>query len=341
MLIGEAESLEHFWKDFRTKHHPITLPVCTSGLDDPTTWGWMCVVVIVGALIVVNGAKAQSRGVYPLGMSATNSGVTPESGFTYSNQLLFYSRNEVKDQNRDTLPITGSNSVLMDMNSLIWVSTKEFSGGARYSAFATLPVARNDLTSDINGNISGGSGFADSYYVPLVLGWNKERIGLRILYGFLAPTGRFAAGASNNVGSGYWTNALSSGQTFYFTKNKSWALSAYEMYEFHTTQEGTGTHPGQTFDLDYSFTRTFPFTKAFALQVGAVGYEQRQTTATTGPAITPEETRERYAVNALGAASNLMFPKRKLNLGVKFFEEFANRSTFQGFSLQVSGALSF
>jgi hypothetical protein len=274
-------------------------------------------------------------------MSATNSGVTPDPGFTYSNQLLFYHRDEVKDQNGTSLPISGSNSVLMDMNSLIWVSTREFLGGARYSAFATIPFAKNDLTSDINGNISGGGGLADSYYVPLVLGWNKDRVALRLLYGFLAPTGRFAAGANNNVGSGYWTHALSSGQTFYLTKNKSWALSAYEMYEIHTTQEDTGTHPGETFDLDYSLTKTLTFAKDPSLQIGVVGYEQRQTTATTGPAISHQETTERYAVNALGAASNLAFTKRRVNLGVKFFEEFANRSTFQGFSLQVSGSVRF
>jgi hypothetical protein len=293
------------------------------------------------ALILNIGAHAQSRGVYPLGMSATNSGVTPEPGFTYSNQLLFYSRDEVKSNDGSTLPITGNNSVLMDMNSFIWVSKSQIMAGARYSAIATLPFAKNDLTSDINGNLSGGSGFADSYYLPFVLGWNKERAALRILYGFLAPTGRFAAGANNNVGSGYWTNTLSSGQTLYLTGDKSWALSAYEMYEFHTTQDGTGTHPGETFDLDYSLTKTLSFTKAPSLQIGIVGYEQRQTTATTGLAITPEESATRYAVNALGLASNLTFPRHKVNVGVKFFEEFANRSTFQGFSLQVSGSVSF
>lgn len=302
---------------------------------------WCAILTIVCALMLTKESRAQSRGVYPLGMSATNSGLTPASGLTYSNQLLFYSRNEVKDLNGNTTPITGSNSVLMDMNSLIWVSAKNFLGGARYSAFATLPVAKNDLTSDIHGTISGGSGFADSYYVPFVLGWNKERVGVRALYGFLAPTGRFAAGAKDNVGSGYWTHAFSSGQTFYLTKDKSWGFSAYEMYEVHTAQEGTRTHPGQTFDFDYSLAKTLTFRKASSLQIGVAGYEQRQTTATTGPAITLQETTERYAVNALGAASNLTFAHRKINLGFKLFEEFADRSTFQGYSLQFSGSVSF
>ncbi len=37
------------------------------------------------------------RGVYPLGMSAINSGVMPESTFTYSNQFLLYTRDQAKD----------------------------------------------------------------------------------------------------------------------------------------------------------------------------------------------------------------------------------------------------
>ena len=278
--------------------------------------------------------------MYPLGMSAINSGITPEPGFSYSNQLILYSRDEVKDNNGSTVPITGSNTVLMDLNSLIWVSTKTILEGAHYSAIATLPFAKNDLTSDIHGNISGGGGFADSYYVPVILGWNAKRAAFRVLYGFLAPTGRFAAGANDNVGSGYWTNALSSGQTFYLTKGKSLAASAFEMYEFHTMQEVTKTNPGDTFNLDYSATRAFSL-RSVQLQIGVVGYEQRQTTAKTGPAITPDQSKERYAVNAVGFASTVAIPSRKLNLGIKFFEEFANRATFQGYSLQISGAVSF
>jgi hypothetical protein len=305
------------------------------------SWRWLSVLALILA-VSLRPAQAQSRGVYPLGMSATNAGNTPGPGVTYTNQLLFYSRDESKDQNGHTLPVTGNNSVLMDMNSIIWVSQRKILGGAYYSAFATLPFATNDLTTDIHGKISGGSGFADSYYVPFILGWNKERASVRVLYGFLAPTGRFAAEATNNVGSGYWTHAFSSGQTIFLTKNKLLALSAYEMYEVHTTQQGTGTHPGQTFDLDYSLARTFVFTSsALRLQVGTAGYIQRQTTAHAGLAITPDQASSRYAINALGFASNVTLPNRRLNLGLKFFEEFANRSTFQGYSVQGSGSVSF
>jgi hypothetical protein len=290
-------------------------------------------------VILTMQAHAQNRGVYPLGMSATNSGVTPKPGFTYVNQLLFYSRDHAKDDFGNTLPIIGENYVLMDMNTLAWVSTRTFLGGARYSAAATLPFAKNSLTSDIHGNISGGDGFADSYYLPFILGWNGERVAVRVIYGFLAPTGRFASNASNNVGSGYWTHTLSSGQTLYLNNSKRLVLSAFQMYEFHTTQEDTRIHPGETFDLDYSFLGSLPAPKDVQLQIGLVGYEQRQTTARTGPSVVASG--ERYVVNALGLAVAATFPEHKSSLGLKYFKEFSNRSTFQGYSVQLSGSISF
>jgi hypothetical protein len=293
-------------------------------------------------IVTVWAASVQSqvRGVYPLGMSATNSGVTPASGFTYSNQLLIYSRGQLKGPNGEVLA-TGNNSVVMDMNTLTWVSRRELLAGAKFSMSATLPVANNSLTSDVTGPISGGSGFADSYYQPLILGWNKGGVAVRAVYGFLAPTGRFRADANDNVGSGYWTHALSSGQTFYLSKNKATTVSAFQMYEFHTTQKQTRIHPGQTLSVDYSLTQAIDLTDGSSLQVGLVGYNQWQTTDKTGPAITQGQSAARYKVNALGFVSNVVLPSHRINVGFKYFKEFANRSTFQGHSIQISGSVHF
>lgn len=296
---------------------------------------------MVGRLLAMGDAAwAQNRGVYPLGMSATNSGITPEPGFTYSNLFLYYSRDQSKGSAGEVVA-TGSNSVLMDMNSFVWVSGKEILGGGRYSASATLPIANNSLASDATGAISGGGGFADSYYQPVILGWRNARGGFRVIYGFLAPTGRFEVGAADNVGSGYWTHVLASGQTFYLTSDKRTAVSAFQMYEFHGRQEGTGIRPGQNINLDYSVTRMLPLRDDLDLQVGLVGYEQRQTTAKSGPAITEEQATARYAVNALGFTTNLSFPGRRAGLGFKYYKEFSNRSTYQGNSVQISGSLTF
>src|SRR5690242_3361207 len=297
---------------------------------------------IVGATLFVTATRAQVRGVYPVGMNATNSGVTPEAGVTYSNLFVFFSRDENRDSAGNVIA-TGQNSIMMDLNSFVWVSQRKigFLGGAVLSASATLPVANNSLTSNLAGTLSAGGGFADSFYQPVILGWRKRRTDIRAIYGFLAPTGKFQAGGTNNVGSGYWTSVLSSGQTFYLTENRATALSAFEMYEFHGTQQGTMVRPGQTLNLDYSLTQAFQLQGNLRLQLGLVGYGQWQTTDKRGPAITPEQAAAHYKVNSFGVGANAIFPGRKASLGFKYFHEFACRSTYQGYTLQISGAITF
>jgi hypothetical protein len=134
---------------------------------------------------------------------------------------------------------------------------------------------------------------------------------------------------------------VAAGETAYLTKNNATAISAFEMYEFHTTQQSTQIHPGETFDLDYSLTHTFPLQKDLSLQLGLVGYGQYQTTDKTGPNIPPAQAAAHYKVNSLGFASNVILPTRKVNAGFKFFKEFADKSTFQGYSVQISIAISF
>ena len=285
-------------------------------------------------------AHAQVRGVYPTGMSATNSGGTPDPGFTYSNLFLFNSRDQLRGPDGE-LVSTGNNAVMIDMNTLVWVSERARLGGARFSMAATLLVSTNSLTSDTEGPLSSGGGFADSYYQPFILGWKKERAEVRLAYGILAPTGKFNADAIDNVGSGYWTHAPSIGITVYLTESKAAALSAFHMYEFHTTQEGTDIHPGQTANLDYSLTRTIPLQSTMQLQIGLIGYGQWQTTDKSGPAISAAQAAAHYRVNALGFASNLMLAERRVSLTLKYLKEFSSRSTFQGYTLQISTGISF
>ena len=310
---------------------------------NPNSWIlFPAMVLAVCAVVEPAISYAQVRGVYPVGMNATNSGVTSAAGITYSNLFVFYSRDERKGPNGEVLA-TGQNSVKMDLNTFVWVSKNKINrlGGAVVSATASLPVANNSLTSDVQGTLSGGGGFADSFYQPFILGWKKEGAEIRAAYGFLAPTGRFNAGANNNVGSGYWTNVVSSGQTFYLTSNRATAVSAFQMYEFHSTQQGTQIHPGQTLNLDYSLTQAFPLRRDLRLQLGLVGYDQWQTTDKSGPTLTPAEAADHYKVYALGFATNLMLPERKASVGIKYFHEFDCRSTFQGYTLQISGAITF
>jgi hypothetical protein len=305
--------------------------------------GWIVLTAwSVGLCSLVGFGQTLSplRGVYPLGMNALNAGVMPEPGFTYSNLFLFYSRNQFKGSNGELVSI-GNNSVLMDLNTFVWISEKTILGGAKLSFTATLIINNNSLSSDIVGPISGGGGFGDSYYQPFILGWQTDRTAIRLIYGFLAPTGKFQAGTNDNVGNGYWVSTFSSGQTFYLTRPKKTSLSAFQMYEIHGTQKDTDIHPGQTLNLDYSLMQNIPLRSDNRLEIGLVGYNQWQTTDTTGPSITPEQASAHYRVTAVGFGSGLVLPARKVSLSFKYFREFSNKSTFQGNSVQISSTINF
>ena len=298
---------------------------------------WIPLTALAGLLI--SSAHAQNRGVYPLGLSAIGSGVSPAPGFTYSNSLLFYSRNEQKGGNGEVLA-TGQQSVLLDMNTILWASAAKIAmlGDAGLSSAVTVPLANNSLSSSARGDISGGSGVGDLYIQPVILSWRTDIADVRGIVGFLAPTGRYNADASDNVGNGYWTPVIAAGETFYLSADRATTLSLFEMYEFHSTQSGTHIHPGETFDLDYSLMRALVFPDS-RLQFGLVGYAARQTTAKTGPGITPAQQAQRYKVNALGFGLSLALPARRVNLSIKYFDEFENQWTYQGYSLQISAGV--
>ena len=259
--------------------------------------------------LVAISAHAQNRGVYPLGLSAINSGVSAAPGLTYNNSFLFYARDEQVGGNGEVLA-TGQQAVLLDMNTVLWASSEQIArlGNARFSCAATIPIANNSLSSSTQGSISGGGGLGDAYFQPVILGWHWERADIRGIAGVLVPTGRFTAGANDNVGNGYWTPVIAAGETFYVSADKLTTISLFQMYECHTTRSGTQIRPGETFDLDYSVMRAIPFYVESRLQVGAAGDGAWQTTARTGPNVTPVEQAQRYRVNALGVGMNLLLP---------------------------------
>jgi hypothetical protein len=113
------------------------------------------------------------------------------------------------------------------------------------------------------------------------------------------------------------------------------------MYELHGKQETTDIRPGDTLTLDASWMAVAMRRADFSVQVGPVAYAQWQTTDMRGPDVTPAEAGDRYRVYALGLASSVAWPERRSSLALKLFREFEARSTFEGYSIQLSAALAF
>src|SRR5271167_2503855 len=195
-------------------------------------------------LVCVMSASAQQKGQWVPGQFGLNAGVIPDPGFTYANLALNYSASQLNSPNGNQIPgLNGTYSFWVDENIIYFVPKHKILGGY-FMPYIALNYANGELVANITGtNLSGGgggSGFADTFVEPLNIGWHfGKRVDFNAGYAFTAPTGRFTQGASNNVGSGYWGNDITSGTTLYVTKNKATTANLDTDWEIHGQKSGT------------------------------------------------------------------------------------------------------
>jgi hypothetical protein len=132
---------------------------------------------------------------------------------------------------------------------LIMVVTKKQVLGANYGFMVAVPVANGSLEAPglaLQSDISAA--FADTYVVPIQLGWHLSRADVTSAFGVYAPTGRYTAGASDNIGKGMWSYELSIGTTLYLDEKKSLTFATTAFWETHSAKSGTRTIqiPGNT-----------------------------------------------------------------------------------------------
>ena len=219
------------------------------------------VFLLVFSAVPVN---AQQKGQYIPGQRGLNAGLLPDPGFTYANLTINYSADTLKNGNGNTVPLTGSYDIWAVANVFYYVPKFKFLGAKL--AFMVAPTLANGsltLGSLRFPNVAlnaGGEGLADLWVQPLTLGWSLKRVDVYAGYAFMAPTGRYSAGASDNVGSGYWGNHFITGSTFYITKNKGTTANLFTDWEFHGSSDchgdkcdarsgvhdGMGSWPGST-----------------------------------------------------------------------------------------------
>jgi hypothetical protein len=287
-------------------------------------------------------ALAQQKGQWVPGQFGLNAGAIPDPGVTYANLALNYSASQLNGPNGNSIPgINGTYSFWVDENVFYYVPKHKFLGGY-FMPYVALNYANGELVANIMGtNLTtggGGSGFADMYVQPLNLGWHfGKRVDFVAGYAFLAPTGRFTQGASNNVGSGYWGNDITTGATLYITKNQGTTANLATAWEIHGQKSGTNITPGQAFTTEWGIGQILPLKKDFSrlLQLGLVGYDQWQVSNSSGTLIVggvpiPESSIPFYSVHAIGVQSNFILPPKNLALFFKYYDEYRAKARVQG-----------
>ena len=309
--------------------------------------------------------SAQQKGQWVPGQFGLNAGIIPDPGITYANLAVNYSADQLNDSNGSKLlqNVTGTYSFWADENIFYFVPNHKILGGyfmpyvavayATGSLVADMPPLLPAVGSGINLS-GGGSGLADTFVEPIDIGWHiKKRVDFNVGYAFVAPTGRYTAGASDNVGSGYWGNDITSGTTLYITKNQGTTANLSTTLEFHgqktvasaVSGQLSKITPGEAFTMEWGIGQVLPLKKDLSqlAQLGLVGYDQWQVTSNGGNYLVAgipvaASMVPYYSVHGIGVQANYIVPGKSLAFFFKYYDEYSAKARPQGRTFVFGGS---
>ncbi len=221
-------------------------------------------------------ASPLQSGAYLPGLIGPRDYSNPElSGIIALDYNMFFNADKFTDRNGnetnsiDLVPELGSIPLNIDLSGYInalavaYVSPElPFLGNARYLGVlsyyymtADVRVAYTQLAE--GGTISGGaSGFGDLLVAPLLLTWTlgERKWDITTGYLFSAPTGRYATGASDNIGLGYWSHIFQLFTYYYPLPEKATALFLGNTLELPSEIKDVSVKPGSRFALEYGIS---------------------------------------------------------------------------------------
>jgi hypothetical protein len=234
-------------------------------------------------------AHAQLSGENLLGDMGTKSGTQPEPGLYVASIYYRYRTDTLKDANGQSVNADPSGEQIHSINAAVpliyWVTPKKVFG-AHFAMMAVVPLANGGLEAPGLGlSETASMGMSDAYVMPAQLGWHTKRFDAVTGFAFFAPTGRYTAGASDNLGKNMWSYEASAGGTLYLDGERSLSLATTAYWETHSRKQGNltlGSVPldhvkvGDLVTLEGGVAKTFLHG---ALSLGAAYYAQWKTTA--------------------------------------------------------------
>ena len=294
----------------------------------------LSVALLMGTLLLApTSAVAQLGGENLRGDYGMKSGSQGPPGLYVGNIFYFYSSNTVKDlSGNDLSHVHATVDIFADAILGSYVTKKKILG-ANYGFMVVLPVLNTELGLPSLNVGSQTWGLADMYIQPLALGWHFKRADAIAGYAFMAPTGRYSAGANDNTGLGMWSNEFSAGTTFYFDQGKMWHAAGTGFYEIHTSKQDLDVKTGDIFTLEGGVGRGF--LKGYAN--GGLAYVgQWKVTEDSGRDVNPLVQGKKGSMFALGPEVNLPVSKKGIFLGFKYLFDVRSRLATSGDYLVLS-----
>jgi len=178
-------------------------------------------------------------------------------------------------------------------------------------------------------------GFSDMYVQPVQLGWHAKQADYTIGYGIYMPTGKYEYGGDENTGMGMWTHEFSAGTTIYFDPKKTFNFSCIVFFETHSKKKDVNTKVGNIITVEGGLGKTFykPI-KGFPIPIifnaGPVYYMQFKVSDDKIPIGNTLFTGTKDHIYAWGLEANVLHPKIRTSLSIRWLDEFSAKNRFEG-----------
>ena len=209
------------------------------------------VLTCVGSLVVPQPASAQYLGNNFHGDFGVNSGTQAAPGFYVAVPFAQWNADNIKDADGNTLAASRFQGfdVRAMFPTIIGVTPKKVLG-ANFGFMVALPFSTVRPERASLEPFEPDWALNDLYVVPLYLGWHAPRADFVAGYGFYAPTGRYEAGANDNVGLGMWSQEIQAGTTVYLDANKKISAATTAYLELHSNKKDQDLKVGNLLTLE-------------------------------------------------------------------------------------------
>jgi hypothetical protein len=233
---------------------------------------------LTGALAYAATALAQPSftGHYPIGVEGLKSGTLPPPGFYLRDYNLFYGSSQLNDHKGNDTDVSFEAFAYANAIRPIWITDLKILGGY-YGLDVLVPLIYKEVK--VAGNRGDVFNLGDIFIEPITLSWHFQQFDLGIGYGIWAPTGEVKTDhVTGGTGQGAWAHMVTGGGTFYFDKEKTWALSALGRYEINYESGDWDITPGDTLSLEGGISKAI----SPVFELGVQAHYQVQLTGDEG-----------------------------------------------------------
>jgi hypothetical protein len=298
--------------------------------------------LVAGLLGDSRDAFAQLKGHYVPGFSGLENGTQPSPSISLAVPIYIYPTDTIKNDQGDPFGVHPRITASFAGAALALVTNAKLLGanvGAQVIPVAFIKSRIEAASLDVPGSFA----FTDIYVQPLWLGWHTSRAEYTVGWGFFAPTGKWAAGATDNAGLGMWSNDFQAGTTVHLDDKHAWSTSVLATYEIHSHKTDSTLKAGDILTFEggtgRSFYKTVTGTQIPRIfSVGAVYYVQAKVSADggVGPLADLLIAGHKDRVFAMGAEGSVFLPKPKLLVDARVVGEFGARNRTQGLTFVLS-----